>query len=253
MNYRIAMLALAAAPAFAQLQLSALDGLSAKAKESVEITLDAATLKLVGPGMFGRGSDTAALSEMLSKLKGITVRSYEFSGAGQYDQTALQPLRDQLKAQGWTRPIEMKEGQRESFELFIRADAQGNIAGFAMIAAEPNELAVIHIDGPINMEDLARLGGRMGIPRLPSSIVPSQPFGPVRPVQKAPAKAKTKEKAEEIRIKEAQKSTEASVKALEKAIEARARAEVQAAEARAKALEQAAEARARAERARERE
>ena len=35
-----------------------------------------------------------------------------------------------------------------------------------MIAAEPKELTIVHIDGPINPEDLSELQGHMGIPKM---------------------------------------------------------------------------------------
>jgi hypothetical protein len=35
-----------------------------------------------------------------------------------------------------------------------------------VIAAEPLELTIVNIDGPIRPEDLAKLGGQMGVPRI---------------------------------------------------------------------------------------
>jgi hypothetical protein len=102
-----------------------------------------------------------------------------------------------------------------------------------MIAAEPNELAVIHIDGPIDIEELSRLGGRLGIPRIPGIASPVKPVIRVAPKQKAQFDG---EKAAEA----AAKSAEARAKAAEKVAESQAKAA-------AKAAERAAEARARAE------
>jgi hypothetical protein len=34
-----------------------------------------------------------------------------------------------------------------------------------VLSAEPRELTIVHIDGPIRAEDLASLSGRAGLPR----------------------------------------------------------------------------------------
>ena len=52
----------------------------------------------------------------------------------------------------------------ENAEVFLRTE-NNRIAGLAVIAAEPAELTVVNIFGPIDPEDLSRLGGQFGIPR----------------------------------------------------------------------------------------
>jgi hypothetical protein len=162
---RVAILLIAALPAFAQLQLSGLDGLAAKATESAVITLDAATLKLAN-GFLGNAKDKdGKASKLLAKLKSITVRAYEFARAGQYDAAILQPIREQLRGPGWSKIMDLKESN-ELFELYSKTE-QGESAGFVILAAESNELAVIAIEGTIDLADLASLGGQFGIPDLP--------------------------------------------------------------------------------------
>jgi hypothetical protein len=163
MKLPIALVAFAL-PLAAQLPWSSLDGLAAKARESVEITLDANSLQMAN-GLFGaKGKDDPA-AKVLSSLKGITVRTYEFASEGQYDANVLRGFREQLLRQGWSKMIDVKEG-KESFELYLKTE-QGKNAGFAMIAAESKELAIIHIDGPIDLAQLNSIGGQFGIPRLP--------------------------------------------------------------------------------------
>jgi hypothetical protein len=159
--------ALAAMPLAAQLQLNSLDSLAAKAKESAEITLDAATLKMAS-GFLGnsKGKDKDDKAEkILSNLKSITVRAYEFAENGQYDPNSLRAIRDQLRGPGWSKTIDVKE-EGESFELYSKVE-QGKTVGVAMLAAEPKELAVIYIEGPLDLSELASLGGQFGIPKLP--------------------------------------------------------------------------------------
>jgi hypothetical protein len=159
----LAVATLSVIPAGAQLPWNLLDGLAAKAKESVEINLDSSSLQLANGLIGGKNNDQA--SKVLSQLKGITVRSYEFENSGQYDLNILRAFRDQLVAQGWSKIVDVKDSN-ETFELYSKR-VNGQSAGFAMIAAEPKELAVIYIDGPLDLADLAGLGGQLGIPRLP--------------------------------------------------------------------------------------
>ena len=49
-------------------------------------------------------------------------------------------------------------------EIYTRTE-QGKVVGFALIAAEPKELAVIAIEGSINLNDLSKLKG-LGIPDI---------------------------------------------------------------------------------------
>lgn len=160
---------LATQPLFAQLQLKALDGLAAKAKESVEITLDPAAMQLANGFLGGSGGDKSGdakdAKKVLANLKSITVRTYEFDSAGKYDVNVVRTLSDQLTKQGWSRIVNIRDGE-ESFELYSKSE-QGKNTGFAMIAAEPKELAVIHIEGSISLADLSGLGGQFGIPKLP--------------------------------------------------------------------------------------
>lgn len=152
-------------PLAAQLQLSVLDGLAAKAKESTEITLDAATLQLAN-GFLGDGkSSDPKVRKVLEGLKSIVLRTYEFSKPGQYDPAILRSLRDQLKAQGWNKFVDINEGE-ETFELYSKTE-DGKSKGFAMVAAEAKELTVIYIDGSLSLSDVASLGGQFGIPKLP--------------------------------------------------------------------------------------
>jgi hypothetical protein len=148
----------------AQLQIN-LDSLAAKARESVDITLDSATLQLAGSFLAAGKSGDAEARKRLSGLKALTVKTFEFAEEGQYRQEDLQPIRAQLRAPGWSKLIDVKE-PRESTEIYARTE-QGKVAGFAILATEPRELTVVYVEGPIDLADLAGLGGNLGIPNLP--------------------------------------------------------------------------------------
>ena len=156
----------AAAQLSAQLRITGLDGLASKAKESVDITLDSSMLQMAGSFLAGngKGKDEAKAKELLSSLKAITVKSFEFKEPGQYRMEDLEPIRGQLRTPGWNKIISVQE-KDEISEIYTRTD-QGKIVGFAIIAAEPKELTVVAIEGTIDLNDLSKLKG-LGIPDLP--------------------------------------------------------------------------------------
>jgi|SRR5581483_5676320 len=165
---------LAAAQLPAQLRITGLDGLASKAKESVDITLDSNLLQMAGGFLAAAGvekdkdKDAKDLKELLSGLKGIVVRSYEFKEPGQYRMEDLEPIRAQLRTPGWSKIISA-QSKDETSEIYARTD-QGKVVGFAIIAAEPKELTVVAIDGTIDLKDLSKLGN-LGVPAIP---VPGQ-------------------------------------------------------------------------------
>lgn len=150
----------------AQLRITGLDGLASKAKESVDITLDSSMLQMAGGFLAGngKGKDEAQVKELLSRLTAITVKSFEFKEDGQYRMEDLEPIRTQLRAPGWNKIISAKEDD-ELVEVYTRTE-QGKVVGFAIIAAEARELAIIAIEGAINLSDLSKLRG-LGVPNLP--------------------------------------------------------------------------------------
>jgi len=152
----------------AQLRITGLDGLASKARESVDITLDPAMLQMAGAFLAGGGKDGNDVKSLLSSLKAITVKSFEFKETGQYRMEDLEPIRAQLRTPGWSKIIS-SQSKEEISEIYMRTD-QGKVAGFAIIAAEPKELTVVAIEGAINLQDLSKLGG-LGVPAIP---VPGQ-------------------------------------------------------------------------------
>jgi hypothetical protein len=176
MRYWVAVL-LAGAAWGQQLDLSRLDGLSAKASESTNITLDADKLRMVSG--FVEDKDKVAQG-LLSTLKAIQVRAFEFDAAGAYSQSDLDGVRAQLKAPNWVRMIEVKE-KDESAEIWFYSEG-GKPGGLAVIAAEPKELAVVNLVGPIDLQTLGKLGGIMGIPNIRTGLLEQKkPVGSPKP------------------------------------------------------------------------
>jgi hypothetical protein len=143
----------------------------------VDVSLDASMLQLAGRFLSSKKQGEADVKDLVSKLKGVYVRSFEFEKEGQYSTADLKPVRDQMKGPGWSKMVGVQENSdREGVEISVKTEG-GQIAGVAILAYEPKELTVVSILGQIDLERLGELGGRFGIPVLP---VPSPKKKPAK-------------------------------------------------------------------------
>ena len=167
-------LLLSAPPARAQsakLEIGHLDKLADKASEVVDVTIDGSLLQLAARFMSDkRDPEEAAAKQMIQRLKGIYVRVYEFDKEGEYSQADVEEIRKQLHSPNWQRTVEVRSKRGgDNAEIYLMpgsgtgADA---IQGIAILCAEPKELTVVNIVGPLDLDKLADLDGEMGMPRL---------------------------------------------------------------------------------------
>ena len=169
----IAALWCAAPPLGAQTCPFNLDSIAAKAKESVDISLDSNMLQLAGKFLSSANSGESDAKSLLNGVKAICIRNYEFAGEGGYTPDDLQRVRSQLRAPQWSRVVHTQE-KAESSEIFTRTEG-GKITGFAIIAAEAKELHVVYVDGPIDLDKLSQFGGKFGIPPIPATHGANKP------------------------------------------------------------------------------
>lgn len=153
-----------------------LNRLAQHASESVNVTLDGPLLQLASGFLSKDDPDEAKVKKLVGKLKGVYVHSFEFDKEGQYSPSDVQAIREQLRLPVWSKIVSVIE-KGENTEIYVKKDGE-QIGGLVVLDAEPKEFTVVHIDGPINPEELSELGGHMGIPRL----------APIKPETPAPAK-----------------------------------------------------------------
>jgi len=162
----------ASAPAFGQnprLKINNLEKLSSKAAEVIDVTLDGSLLKLASKFISPEeGEDEAEVKELIKDLKGIYVKSFEFDKEGEYSEADVESIRTQLSAPAWSRIVGVRsKHDKENAEVYLMTEGEAkNILGLAIITAEPKELTVVNIVGPIDLEKLGALEGKMGIPRM---------------------------------------------------------------------------------------
>lgn len=145
-----------------------IDKLAERAKETVDVTLDESMLQFASGFLSNEKPDDAEAKKLISKLKGVYVRSFEFDKEGQYAMSDVEAIRQQLKAPVWSRIVSVK-GKGENTEVYVHKTGE-QIVGMVVLAVEPKELTIVHIDGPINPEELSHLGGHMGIPEMKPNL-----------------------------------------------------------------------------------
>jgi Domain of unknown function (DUF4252) len=140
--------------------------LAAKASDTVDVNLDGAVLRFATKFLSDDNQDEAQAKKLIAGLKGIYVKSFEFSSPGEYSQADLDALRARVRGPDWQRIVgthSNKEG--EDVEVYVKNEGKG-IGGLAIIAAEPKELTLVNIVGNIDLDQLSALGGHLGIPEV---------------------------------------------------------------------------------------
>ena len=147
------------------LKLDSLDKLAAKASNTVRVTLNGGMLRLAAKFLSDDDSDEAQIKDLVKGLKGIYVRSYEFSQTGQYLDSDVEAIRSQLRNSAWNAIVEVhsNEAHGENTEVYAK-EQEDHFGGLAILVAEPKELTVVHIDGIISLDGLTKLSGKFGIP-----------------------------------------------------------------------------------------
>lgn len=167
-NWTLALLLiLAAVPVSAQRINLDFPGLADKAIETVDVTLDGDILQMASRFLNPRDPDQRTAREMVMKLQGIYVRSYEFEHEGDYDRSVIGRVRSQL-GPNWKRIVTVKSRDRENTEIYVdtRGGDSKTVHGLVIISAEPRELTLVNLVGPVDIDKLSSLEGEFGIPRI---------------------------------------------------------------------------------------
>lgn len=142
--------------------------LSARAKETVEVTMDGPMLRWASKFLSADDPEEAKCAKLVANLKGIYVRSFEFDKEGAYSSSEVDALRSQFRSPVWSRVVGVRsERDGENVDVFFKLE-NDKMAGIVVIAAEPKELTFVNIVGPLEVDQLADLGGEFGIPKLDS-------------------------------------------------------------------------------------
>ena len=151
--------------------------LSAKAKETVEVNMEGPMLRWAAKFLNAEDSEERQAAKLVANLKGIYVRSFEFSKEGEYSAADVESLRAQVRTPGWNKVVGVRsETDGDNVDVFFKLE-EDKMAGIVIISAEPKELTFVSIIGPIDVDQLADLGGEFGIPKLNRRSLPKSNKG----------------------------------------------------------------------------
>jgi hypothetical protein len=140
--------------------------LAARASSTTEVTLGKSMLAFASKFMIGKDRDEAATRQLIEGLDGIYVREYEFDKEGEYSAEEVEALRKYFETSEWSPMVRERDRKHnETTDVMIKL-VNGESHGLFILEAEPKELTIVLILGPIRVEDLTRLKGVAGLGAL---------------------------------------------------------------------------------------
>jgi Domain of unknown function (DUF4252) len=166
--------------------------LAARASNVTEVTLGKNMLAFASKFMNGKDQDEAATRHLIEGLDGIYVREYEFDKEGQYSVEEIEKLRQYFATSEWSPIVRERDKKNGETTDVMMKMVNGESHGMFVLSAEPRELTIVLILGPIRMEDLGQLKGLGGLGAL--GAVGSMPGVQHTPHGKTTDKDKDKDK-----------------------------------------------------------
>jgi hypothetical protein len=137
--------------------------LAAAASNVTEVTLNKSMLGFAAKFMDKKGGDDASVDKLIQGLDGIYVRDYEFDKEGQYSMDEIEQLRKYFETSEWSPMVREREHKTgETTDVMVKL-VNGEAHGLFILTAEPKELTIVLILGPVRMEDLGKLKGIGGL------------------------------------------------------------------------------------------
>lgn len=172
-SLKIALLAtvLLSATAFGQdaarLRFENLNKLEAKARDVVEVNIDGNLLNLAKRVLAkNKDADAQKVGQAIAGLKGIYVRVFNFEKENEYDMADVDQIRAQLDAPGWERLANVRS-KKNNQKIDVFTMFSGDVmSGVAVVVSDTKSIAVINVIGPIDIDLLSELSGKMNIPQI---------------------------------------------------------------------------------------
>jgi hypothetical protein len=169
-------LALSAKAQDARLHFERLNGLEGKAKDVVEVNIDGKVLDLA-KRVLAKSNDPDAkkVGQAIAGLQAIYVRAYTFENANEYNPGDIEDLRAQLQAPGWQKLANVrskKDNQKIDVFTMFTGDT---MSGVAVVMSQDKAIALVNVIGPIDIDLLAELGGKLNIPEMDIEINKDKP------------------------------------------------------------------------------
>jgi len=151
----------------ARLRFEKLTGLETRARDVVEVNIDGKLLELAKRVMVKvNDRDAKKVAQAISGLKGIYVRVFNFENENEYNMADIDEIRAQLQSPGWERLANVrskKNNQKVDVYTMFTGDV---MSGVAVVVSESKSIAVVNVIGPIDIELLAEMSGKLNIPKI---------------------------------------------------------------------------------------
>ncbi len=151
----------------ARLRFERLNLLENKAEEVVEVNIDGKLLDLAKRVMVKVDDQNAKkIGQAISGLKGIYVRVYNFTNENEYNVADVDEIRSQLNAPGWEKLANVRS-KKNNQKIDVFTMFTGDVmSGLAVVVSESKSIAVVNVIGPIDIDLLAEMSGKLNIPKI---------------------------------------------------------------------------------------
>lgn len=151
----------------ARLHFENLNKLENKAADVVEVNIDGKLLETAKRVMVKAGDpDAKKVAQAISGLRGIYVRVYDFEKENEYDIADVDDIRSQLKSPGWEKLANVRSKKdNQKIDVFTMFTGD-RMSGVAVVISESKSITLVNVVGPIDLETLAEMSGKLSIPRI---------------------------------------------------------------------------------------
>lgn len=151
----------------AKLNFDRLNGLETRARDIVEVNVDGKLLDLAKRVTAKvNDADAKKVAQAIEGLKGIYVRVYQFANENEYNIADIDEIRAQLQAPGWEKLAGVRS-KKNNQKVDVYTMFTGNVmSGVAVVISENKSVALVNVVGPIDIELLVQLSGKMNIPKI---------------------------------------------------------------------------------------
>jgi len=151
----------------AKLNFDKLNGLETRARDVVEVNVDGKLLDLAKRVTAKvNDADAKKVAAAIDGLKGIYVRVYQFANENEYNVADIDEIRAQLNAPGWEKLAGVRS-KKNNQKVDVYTMFTGNVmSGVAVVISESKSVALVNVVGPIDIELLVQLSGKMNIPKI---------------------------------------------------------------------------------------
>ncbi len=151
----------------ARLRFERLNGLENKAQDVVEVNIDGKLLDLAKRVMVKvNDPNSKKIAQAISGLKGIYVRVFNFEKENEYNVTDVEEIRSQLQSPAWQKLANVRSKKNNQKVDVFTMFTGDQMSGVAVVVSDSKSIAVVNVIGPIDIDLLAEMSGKLNIPKI---------------------------------------------------------------------------------------